>query len=83
MLYTALYMAGSMRTQIYISTDQRSKLDALRERSGKSMAQLIREAIDAQLEREAPNAVEALDATYGSMPDLAVPSRDEWDRGYG
>jgi len=76
-------MAGAMRTQIYISAGQRAKLDALRKRSGKSLAQLIREAIDAQLAQEAPSAPEALDETYGSMPDLVVPSRSEWDRGYG
>jgi len=44
------------------------------------MASLVREAIDRYLE-VAPEAEHALDATFGSLPDLHVPSRDEWDRG--
>lgn len=44
------------------------------------MASLIREAVDRYLEAT-PEAEEALDATFGSLPALEVPSRAEWDRG--
>jgi predicted DNA-binding protein len=80
LLYTALYMAAT-RTQIYLTSDQRTRLDALRRREGKPLAELVREAIDDYLAHAIPDAREALDATFGSLPDLAVPSRDEWDRG--
>lgn len=44
------------------------------------MAEIIRRAVDGYLDEQAdPNA--ALSATFGSVPDLKVPSRDEWDRG--
>lgn len=81
MLYTALYMA-STRTQIYLTEEQRRRLDELSEREGKSLAQLIREAVDAYLGRRRPDLEEVMDATFGALPDLEVPSRDEWDRGY-
>jgi hypothetical protein len=78
-----MYMAAT-RTQIYLTEEQRERLDERARREGKSLAQVIREAVDihvAKSSRERTQAV--LDATYGSMPDLEVPSRDEWDRGYG
>lgn len=49
-------------------------------REGKSMAQIIREALDAYLNERKPDAVAALDQTFGSMPDLEVPGREEWER---
>lgn len=44
------------------------------------MASLVREAIDRYLEA-APEVQDALDATFGSLPELEVPSRDAWARG--
>jgi hypothetical protein len=79
MLYTALYMA--QRTQIYLTEGQRKALDELRRREGGSLADHIRRAVDGYLAGSGPSTEEALAATFGSMPDLAVPSRDEWDRG--
>lgn len=79
-MYTALYMP-STRTQIYLTEAQRKRLDEVGEREGKSLAQLIREAVDAYLGEQAPPAEAALDSTFGALPDLEVPSRDEWDRG--
>jgi predicted DNA-binding protein len=80
-LYTALYMAGALRTQIYITADQRARLDELRLRDGKSLAELIREALDAYVEERRPDPVSALDSTFGVHPGFKAPSRDEWDRG--
>lgn len=82
MLYTLLYMSA-VRTQIYLTKEQRRKLDARGKRESKSLAALVREALDAYLVERRPEDIQAvLDATFGSMPDLVVPSRDEWDRGY-
>jgi len=74
---------ASRRTQIYLTTEQRGELDAISEREGTTLAELIREAVDQYLERAGPTLEEALEATAGTMPDLEVPSRAEWDRGYG
>lgn len=83
MLYAVLYMAA-LRTQVYLTPDQRRKIDAVRKREGKTLAEVVREALDAHLGEHAGETLEeALAATAGALPDLEVPSRDEWDRGYG
>ena len=78
MLYTVPYMS-STRTQIYLTEEQRTRLDELARREDKSLALIIREAVDAYLARR-PDADDVLNRTFGTMPDLIVPSRDEWDR---
>lgn len=40
---------------------------------------MVREAVDAYLASE-PDRQAALDATFGAIPDLEVPSRGEWER---
>ena len=77
MLYAVLYMA-STRTQIYLTEDQRRRLDARGRRTGAPMARLIREAVDAYLADDRPDTDAALDESFGALPDLIVPSRDEW-----
>ena len=81
MLYTALYMAAT-RTQIYLTAEQRRRLDERAKRRGVSLAWVVRDAINAYLDEPDVDLEAALDATFGTMPDLEVPSRDEWDRGY-
>lgn len=74
---------SATRTQVYFTEQQRRALDELAEREGKTLAELVREAVDAYL-AQAPGDPEAiLDQTFGSIPDLRVPARSEWDRGYG
>ncbi len=78
-----LYMSA-VRTQIYLTKEQRRRLDARGKREGKSLAALVREALDAYLVERSPEDVQAvLDRTFGISPNFTVPSRDEWDRGYG
>lgn len=73
-----MYM-GATRTQIYLTADQRRKLDARRRREGKTLAAVIRDAIDAYLERPDLKTIKAiLDATYGIDPHFSVPPRSEW-----
>lgn len=81
LLYTAMYMSAATRTQVYLTDEQRTKLDELRRREGKTLAELVRDALDAYLPARVPDADAALRATFGAVPDLVVPSRDEWDRG--
>jgi len=80
MMYTVLYML-STRTQIYLTDDQRRRLDARGRRIGSPMARMIREAVDAYLAADEPDVQAALDETFATLPDLDLPSRDEWDRG--
>ena len=76
-----MYMA-STRTQIYLTKEQRARLDARALREDKTLAELIREAVDRYLEQEPPNRDEILKKTFGSMPDLEVPPRSEWNRSF-
>ncbi len=71
----------STRTQIYLTAEQRRRLDELARGRGTTLAQLIREAVDRYLEASGPSVAQALEATFGRAPALDVPSRDEWDRG--
>jgi hypothetical protein len=79
-LYNAMYMP-STRTQIYLTEDQRRRLDARGKRTGAPLARMIREAVDTYLADDKPDAQAALDETFGTLPDLELPSRDELDRG--
>lgn len=70
----------STRTQIYLTDEQRRRIDELASAEGVTMAEIIRRAVDSYLSEQAdPGA--ALAATFGSAPDFGVPSRDEWTRG--
>ncbi|HJP71690.1 MAG TPA: ribbon-helix-helix domain-containing protein [Candidatus Limnocylindria bacterium] len=70
---------ATTRTQIYLTNDQRKQLDARGRRTGAPLARMIREAVDAYLSDDRPDAEAALDDTFGALPDLELPSRDEWD----
>jgi predicted transcriptional regulator len=71
---------ASTRTQIYLTKEQRAKLDALAKREDKSLAELIREAVDRFLDEEPPDRDEILKRTFGIAPDFEVPPRSEWNR---
>lgn len=76
MLYAARCMA--QRTQIYLTDEQRARLDEVAARRQVTMAEVVRRAIDAYVGSE-----DDLEATFGAAPGLrsTVPSRDEWQRG--
>lgn len=80
MLYAALYMPAT-RTQIYLTDEQRRRLDARSRRTGATLARMIREAVDAYLIEDAPSLAAALDDTYGSLPELELASRDDRNGG--
>jgi transcriptional regulator with XRE-family HTH domain len=89
MLYMLLYAVRAMaatRTQIYLTAEQRKRLDELRKREGKSLAELIRAAVDRYLEDESPPKVDLqahLDRFFGIAPDLERFDRSEWGRDFG
>ena len=78
-MYTAMYMT-SKRTQLYLTEEQRRRLDDMGQRKGRKMAEMVREAVDCYLVGAGTGLAAALEATFGTMPDLESPSRDEWDR---
>jgi hypothetical protein len=81
MLYAALYMAAT-RTQIYLTKKQRQQLDARRKREGKTLAAVVRDAVDAYVASDQAaigDRKAVLARTFGIAPDFEVPSRDEWE----
>lgn len=88
MLYTALYMSTATRTQVYLTAEQRRQIEELRAHDGRTLAEVIRAALDEYLASHAGTAEEArraemqraFDDSFGSMPDLEAPPREEWNR---
>jgi hypothetical protein len=69
---------AATRTQVYLTKEQRQALDARRKREGKTLAAVVRDAIDAYVAADVDRQT-VLDRTFGSLPDFEVPSRDEWE----
>lgn len=75
---------AAQRTQIYLTADQRRLLDERARQERKTLAEVIREAVDRYLEDQSPRARQAvLDTTFGALPSLEIPPREEWDRSRG
>lgn len=79
MLYTVLYMS-STRTQVYLTEEQRRRIDERIASGGQSLAWIVREALDQYLAAPATDRAAALKGTFGALPGITVPPRDEWDR---
>lgn len=79
MMYAVLYMAAT-RTQVYLTAEQRRRIDDLIGRNGQSLAWVVREALDQYLAELSLDLQQALDATFGALPDITVPPREEWNR---
>ncbi len=74
---------SATRTQVYFTAQQRHALDELAAREGKTLAEVVREAVDVYVAQAPEDPEVVLEQTFGSIPDLEVPARSEWDRGYG
>ena len=74
---------SATRTQVYFTARQRQALDDLAQREGKTLAAVVREAVDAYVTEASGDPQAVLAETFGSIPDLRVPDRGEWDRGVG
>jgi len=72
---------SAVRTQIYLTEEQRAQIDSITEASGLTLAEVVRRALDTYLDTEFPDPDSALRSTFGSLPDAESPSRDEWSRG--
>lgn len=84
-------MAAATRTQVYLTDDQRRQIEELRAHDGRTLAEVVRAALDEYLathgaaaaERERAETQRVLDETFGIDPDFPYPDRSDWDRGYG
>lgn len=71
---------SATRTQIYLTDEQRRRIDRIAAARGVTMAEVVRCAVDEFL-ADSPDIDEALAATFGAAPEAVVPSRDGWTRG--
>ncbi len=71
---------SSIRTQIYLTDEQRRRIDEAAAATGTTMAELIRRAVDQYLLTDV-DPTRALSATFGADPGATAPSRDDWARG--
>lgn len=72
---------SATRTQIYLTPEQRQRIDELAASRGVTMAEIVRRALDGYLDEELPSPEAVLVETFGAARDVTPPSRDEWDRG--
>ena len=72
---------SSTRTQVYLTEEQRRRIDTLRRAEGVTLAEVVRRALDDYFKRQTSDVETALSATFGAAPDAAAPDRNEWDRG--
>ena len=71
---------SSMRTQVYFTAQQRSRIDRAAAAEGVTMAEVIRRAVDEYVTDDVDTAT-ALAATFGAEPSAQAPSRKSWRRG--
>lgn len=79
---------SATRTQVYLTDEQRRQIEELRSRDGRTLAEVIRTALDEYLATHGPKAEaerraemqRVFDKSFGSMPNLEVPPREEWNR---
>lgn len=72
---------SATRTQIYLTQEQRQRIDELAESEGVTLAEIVRRALDIYLASEQPDPHAALASTFGADPHARAPGRGEWDRG--
>ncbi|MFN8622438.1 MAG: hypothetical protein U0869_17020 [Chloroflexota bacterium] len=66
--------------RVRLSVEQQRHLEARAQRAGRPVAAIIGDAVDRYL-ADADRVDHALDATFGSLPMLELPDRQEWRRG--
>lgn len=75
---------SATRTQVYLTAGQRAELDRRARAEHKTMAHVIRDAVDRYLADEISGEERdrVLSDTFGACPGLGqrVPLRDEWAR---
>ena len=69
---------SATRTQIYLRSSQRQRLDEIAGARGASLASVVREAVELYI-AQAPDPTSALESTFGAAPEARAPGRDDWE----
>ena len=69
---------ATTRTQMYLTEQQRERIDELAGIEGVTPAEIVRRAIDAYFSSYVPDASASFSRTFGALTDIEVPSRDKW-----
>ncbi len=72
---------AATRTQVYLTEQQRQRIDELAGIEVVTMTEIVRRALDAYLSSYVPDASASFSRALGAATDIEVPSRDEWQRG--
>ena len=72
---------SATRTQVYLTEQQRQRIDELAGIEGVTLAEIVRRALDAYFSSYIPDASASFSRTFNAVTDIEVPSRDEWQRG--
>ena len=72
---------SAIRTQVYLTEEQRARIDDVVASTGGTLAEVVRAALDEYLDSRRPDVGAALASTFGADPNVDIPDRSEWDRG--
>lgn len=72
---------AAVRTQVYLTTEQRKRIDQMAARDGITLAEVVRQALDQYFAGSPVDEQQALNDTFGACPEMVSPSRGEWLRG--
>ncbi len=78
-----------VRTQIYLTEEERRALKTISRESGKKQSELIREAVDSLIAKFSAHqrqiTLERVSGMWKDRKDLPdfIDLRSEWDRGFG
>lgn len=70
---------SATRTQIYLQTAQRRRLDEIAGSRGSSLASVVREAVELYIAQAPVDPTTALESTFGAAPGAQFPGRDDWE----
>ncbi len=70
---------SATRTQIYLRSSQRQRLDEIAGARGASLASVVREAVELYIEQAPVDPTSALESTFGAAPEAQAPARDDWE----
>ena len=69
---------SATRTQIYLHSSQRRRLDEIAGARGSSLASVVREAVELYIAQAPVDPTTALESTFGAAPEAQIPERDDW-----
>lgn len=69
---------SATRTQIYLRSSQRRRLDEIAGSRGASLASVVREAVELYIAQAPVDPTTALESTFGAAPEAQIPEREDW-----